>query len=414
MKRFVFIGGGIAAATAARELRNGGFDGEIVIVTDEPDLPYERPPLSKDWLTGQLDRAQFRVNPAEWYAEHQVEVLLSTRAQKIDVDRHAVRLSDGRSLPYDALVVATGVRSKTLPGFSGDRVHLMRTLADSDRLRERLEPGRHLAVLGAGFLGCEVAAFASQQGLQVTVFDPGALPLGRAVCPDIGTAMIDIHREHGVCMRTGEIVSRMAETTSGVELTTGGGETVACDDVLVAIGSLPNVELALEAGIEVDGGILTDEYGRTSAPDVYAIGDVASRFHSVYGRMFRVEHHDTAMRHGANVARNLLGLEEPFTEEHFFWSQQYDHNLQSYGQATGGAVQVIRGSARQRSISVFSLANRRIQAVMSLDRPGDVMNARKLMAIPHEVTEHQLADEAFDLKSLLPRPKRPQRQEVRA
>jgi 3-phenylpropionate/trans-cinnamate dioxygenase ferredoxin reductase subunit len=412
MRRFVLIGGGVAAATAVRELRNAGFDGELVLVTDEPHLPYERPPLSKDWLGGELDRASFRINPEDWYGANKVELRLSTRVQKIDVDLHEVRLSDGRALAYDQLVIATGTRARTLPGFSGERVHLMRTLTDSTRLGKRMVPGHHLVVLGAGFLGCEVAAYATLRGLKVTVFDPGSLPLGRAVSPHIGAAMIDIHREHGVQMRTGEIVASMNETPTGVELMTGNGDIVRCDDVLVAIGATPNVELALDAGIDVDGGILTDECGRTSAPDVYAIGDVASRFHSVYGRMFRVEHHDTAMRHGMNVARNLLGHEEPFTEEHFFWSQQYEHTLQSLGHATGAAAQVIRGSARERSISVFSLAGNRIRSVMSLDRPMDVMNARKLMALPHEVTAEQLADEAFDLKSLLPRPARAQRREV--
>ncbi|OZI77104.1 NAD(P)/FAD-dependent oxidoreductase [Bordetella genomosp. 12] len=414
MKRFVFIGGGVAAATAARELRSAGFAGEIIIVCDEPDLPYERPPLSKDWLTGQFDRSQFRINPQDWYAQNDVTVLLSTRATRIDVEAHEVALSDGRSLTYDALIIATGVRAKTLPGFSGERVHVMRSLEDSERLRHRLIPGQHLAVLGAGFLGCEVAAFAAEKGLRVTVFDPGALPLGRAVCQEIGRAVIDIHREHGVQMRTGEIVAKLKETPTGVELTTGRGEVVVCDDVLVAIGSIPNVELAEQAGIEVDGGILTDEYGRTSAPDVYAIGDVAARFHPVYGRMFRVEHHDTAMRHGINIARNLMDQPQPFTEEHFFWSQQYEHSLQAYGQAVGDCVEVIRGSAADRSLSVFSLEGKRIKAIISLNRPQDLMQARKIMAIAHEVTKEQLADPAFDLKSLLPRPVRPQRREVNA
>ncbi|AHV93418.1 NAD(P)/FAD-dependent oxidoreductase [Bordetella holmesii] len=414
MKRFIFIGGGVAAVTAVKELRDAGFDGEIVIVTDEPDLPYERPPLSKDWLTGQFDRGQFRINPQQWYADNQVDVLLSTRAVRIDTEKREVELSDARSLTYDALILATGVRAKTLPGFAGDRVHVMRSLSDAERLRERLVPGHHLAVLGAGFLGCEVAAFAVAKGLRVTVFDPGALPLGRAVCQEIGRAMIDIHREHGVQMRTGEIVAAINETPTHVELTTGRGEVVICDDVLVAIGSVPNIELAEQAGIEVDGGILTDEYGRTSAPDVYAIGDVAARFHPVYGRMFRVEHHDTAMRHGVNVARNLLGQPVPFTEEHFFWSQQYEHSLQAYGQAVGDCVEVIRGSAKEKSLSVFSLDGKRIKAITCLNRPQDLMQARKIMAIPHEVTKEQLADPAFELKSLLPKPARPQRREVNA
>ncbi|MBV6755016.1 NAD(P)/FAD-dependent oxidoreductase [Rhodococcus opacus] len=413
MTRLVLIGGGVATTATATGLREAGFDGDIVLVADEPHLPYERPPLSKEFLAGTFTHADFQVNQESWYRDNDVELLLGTRAEGIEVADRRVSLSDGRSLTYDSLVLGTGVRARTLPGFGGDRVHVVRTIADSTRLAQRLAPGSHLAILGAGFIGCEVAAVAAARGVRVTIFDPNPLPLVRVLGPEIGTAMTGIHGDHGVDIRTGQVVTDMTETGSGIVLRTRDGELVECDELLVGIGSVPNVELAVEAGIEVDGGILTDQYGRTSAPDVYAIGDVAERFHPAHGRRVRVEHHETAMRHGANLARNLLGEPEPFTEEHFFWTHQYEHNVQSLGQFTGEGTTVVRGSVEERSFSVFSLLDGRIRAMVALDRPRDVLQARKLMAVPHEITEEQLADEGFQLKSLLPQRAGARRSEVR-
>jgi 3-phenylpropionate/trans-cinnamate dioxygenase ferredoxin reductase subunit len=411
--RFVLVGGGVATAATATHLRDAGFDGEIVLVAGEPHPPYERPPLSKEFLAGSVERADFRSNPENWYADNDVELLLDTRAQGLDVAARRLSLSDNRSLEYDALVLGTGVRARTLPGFAGERVHFLRTVADSERLGERLAGATHLVILGAGFIGCEVAAIAAAKGVRVTVFEPEPVPLSRALGQEIGAAMVHIHGEHGVEIRTGQAVTAMAENGSGIELRTGDGELVKCDELLVGVGSVPNAELAAEAGLEVDGGVVTDEFGRTSAPDVYAIGDVAARLHPAHGRRIRVEHHDTALRHGANMARNLLGAAEPFTEEHWFWSDQYEHNLQSLGQLSGDAKLVIRGSVEERSFSVFSIADGRIRAVVSLDRPRDVLQARKLMAVPHEITEAQVADESFALKSLLPPRAGSRRSEVR-
>ncbi|MDN5859917.1 MAG: FAD-dependent oxidoreductase, partial [Pseudonocardia sp.] len=321
--RFVLVGGGVATAATATGLRDAGFDGEIVLVAGELRLPYERPPLSKEYLAGTFTLADFQANEESWYADNAVELVLGTRATGLDLAGRRVSLSDGRALTYDALVLGTGMRARTLPGFDGERVHVLRSLADSERLGERLAPGRHLAILGAGFIGCEVAAVAAARGLRVTVFEPDPLPLARALGPEVGRTVVDIHRERGVEIRTGELVTAMTETRTGVELRTRDGEVAECDELLVGVGSVPNAELAVDAGLEVEGGILTDEYGRTSAPDVYAIGDVAMRFHPEHGRRIRVEHHDTARRHGQNLARNLLGESVPFTEVHYFWSDQY-------------------------------------------------------------------------------------------
>ncbi|AFA71913.1 putative ferredoxin--NAD(+) reductase [Gordonia polyisoprenivorans VH2] len=402
----VLIGGGVASAATADGLREEGFDGRIVLVADEPHLPYERPPLSKEFLSGEFTHGDFVARQQQWYVDNDVELLLGTRVSALDPAAGTVTIADGGVLAYGAAVLATGVRARTLPGFTGERVHVLRSMADSARLAEQLVPGRHVVIIGAGFIGCEVAAVAVQRGVRVSVFDPNPLPL-RPLGEQVGTAMAGIHRSRGVELRTGEVITSMTETLSGtVELRTGGGETVECDDVLIGIGSIPNAELAIDAGLDVDGGVLTDEFGRTSAPGVYAIGDVAARWHPAHGRRVRVEHHDSALRHGANLARTLTGSPVPFAEEPFFWTHQYEHNLQSVGRfadtADGAGTTVLRGSVRDRSFSVFRLDDGQITGMVAFDRPRDVLQARKVIGVPHRVTPDQLADEGFALKSLLP------------
>lgn len=411
MTRYVLVGGGVAAAAVAAGLRAGGDDGEIVIVSDEQHVPYERPPVSKEFLAGKFGVADLRVHPDSWYGEQAVELVLGTRVTALDPAEQRIELAGGGFLDYDALVLATGSRARTLPGVDGERVHSLRSIADAERLGARIVPGTRLAIVGAGFVGCEVAATAAAGGAEVTVFGP-ALPLAGAVGPEIGRAVVGFHREHGVDFRVGESVTSMRETAGGLELTTTTGETVECDELLVAIGSVPNTELAERAGLEVDGGIVTDAYARTSAPGVLAIGDVATRHHPGYGRAVRVEHHDTAQRHGANAARNLLGEPTPFTEQHYFWSDQYDHSIKSVGHRSPGGRTVVRGAVADGAFSVFTLDGDRITAVVTLDQPRDLMTTRKLLGVPHTVTAEQLADRDFDLKDLLPRGPRGRRPEA--
>jgi 3-phenylpropionate/trans-cinnamate dioxygenase ferredoxin reductase subunit len=396
MTRYVLVGGGVAAAATAAGLRRRGFDGEIALVAEEPEPPYERPPLSKEFLTGS---AVVPARRAQWYADNDVTLFLGNRATALDLGGRTVSLAGGEQLGYDALVLATGMRPRRLPGFDGDRVHHLRTAADARRLRSELASAAHLVILGAGFIGCEVAASAVALGKQVTIFEPERAPLARALGPQVGGALLEVHRSHGVDVRPGEYVESMTRTAAGLALVSNLGHRVECDLVLVGVGALPNVEPAAAAGIATGDGILVDEYGRTSAPDVYAVGDVAAQRH--HGRRVRVEHHDNALRQAVTVAANLTGGERPHTDAHWFWSDQYDHKLQSVGHPRDLDDLVIRGSVEELRFAAFSLTDGRIDAVIALNAPGDVLAVRKILHAPHEVTADQLRDESVPLKVLL-------------
>lgn len=405
--RVVLVGGGVATAATAAGLRAGGFLGDIVLVAEEPHLPYERPPLSKEFLAGTYVHADFQVNPGQWYEDNRIDLRLSTRVASIDTAAKTITVSDGAAIGYDALVLGTGARPKTLPAASGDRVHVLRTIADAERLGARMLPGSRIAVLGGGFVGCEMAAVAAGRGAHVTLLTQGALPLGRTLGSEIGTVMLEVHRDAGVDVRCEQTITEVIDAGSGLRITTGDGDVLEVDALVVGIGSVPNAALAEDAGLAVDDGILTDEFGRTSVEDVYAIGDVASHLHPGYGRRIRVEHHDTAMRHGQHLARTLLGTPEAFDDEHYFWSDQYEHKLQSLGHFDPDSERIVRGSVEEHSFTVFSLVEGRIRAMVALNRPGDLLAVRKLLAVSHVVTPEQLADEQFPLKSLLPqRPRR--------
>jgi 3-phenylpropionate/trans-cinnamate dioxygenase ferredoxin reductase subunit len=393
--RYVLVGGGVAAATTAAGLRRRGFDGELVLVGEEPEPPYERPPLSKAFLGG-ADVAPAR--KAEWYADNGVELRLGTRVTAVDTRTRTVQLDDGE-IGYDALVLATGLRPRRLPGFDGDRVHYLRTAADARRLRDALAGAEHLVILGAGFIGCEVAASAVALGKTVTIFEPEPTPLARALGVLIGTALLDVHRARGVEVRTGEYIESCTPGTGALVLTSNLGHRVEADLVLVGVGAQPNVELAVAAGIETGDGILVDECGRTSAPDVYALGDVAAQLH--HGRRIRVEHHDNALRQGMSLAATLTGDPVPHTDPHWFWSDQYEHKLQSVGHARDLDDLIVRGSIEDQRFAAFSLTDGRIDAVIAVNRPGDVLAVRRALYSPHQVTADQLRDESVPLKELL-------------
>jgi 3-phenylpropionate/trans-cinnamate dioxygenase ferredoxin reductase subunit len=398
--RVTIVGGGVASAAAVTALRADGFNGGITLVSAEETVPYERPPLSKEYLLGAIADVTV-VRDEAWYASHDVDLLLGTRATGLDLAARRVFLDDGGAAPlgYDTLLLATGVRPRRIPAFECDGVCYLRSAADAADLRDRIRAARHVAVLGGGFIGCEVAAAAIRLGKRVTLLE--ALPelLQRTLGSRIGGVIASIHRDAGVEVRTGQTVTGVAPRPGGgVWVSTPDG-SFPCDVLVIGVGTVPNAELAAAAGLPTDGGIAVDEYF-TAAPGVYAAGDVAAQYLPQYGRRVRAEHHDTAARHGRAAARSMLGQREPFSDVHWFWSDQYQHSIQSAGLPDGSQDAIIRGSLNERSFSAFSLEHGRVRAVISLNRPQDVIETRRLIAREHSVTAAQLRDESIPVKRL--------------
>ena len=398
--RIVVIGGGAGSAAAVAELRKQGFDGSLTLVSAENTVPYERPPLSKGFLLG--TSGQVPVKDAAWYEQASVELILGSRATRLDLAARTVTLSGGAVLGYDQLLLATGVRPRVLPGLDGDGVCYLRTGEDAAALRDRMTAARHVAVLGGGFIGCEVAAAAIRLGKRATILEALPTLLHRALGPELGDVVAGIHRDEGVDVRTGQQVLGIRPRRGGVRISTAAGD-VDADVLVVGVGTVPNTELAEQAGLPAGHGIEVDECFATAAPGIYAIGDVAAQHLPGHGRRVRVEHHDTAIRHGRVAARNMLGQREPFGDVHWFWSDQFDHTISSAGLIPGSdgpGELVIRGSLEQRSFSAFSLDGDRVRAVISLNRPRDVLDARRLIARDHSATAAQLRDESLPLKRL--------------
>ena len=398
--RIVVIGGGAGSAAAVAELRKQGFDGSLTLVSAENTVPYERPPLSKGFLLG--TSGQVPVKDAVWYEQASVELILGSRATRLDLAARTVTLSGGAVLGYDQLLLATGVRPRVLPGLDGDGVCYLRTSEDAAALRDRMTAAGHVAVLGGGFIGCEVAAAAIRLGKRATILEALPTLLHRALGPELGDVVAGIHRDEGVDVRTGQQVLGIRPRRGGVRISTAAGD-VDADVLVVGVGTVPNTELAEQAGLPAGHGIEVDECFATAAPGIYAIGDVAAQHLPGHGRRVRVEHHDTAVRHGRVAARNMAGQREPFADVHWFWSDQYDHTISSAGLIPGSdgpGELVIRGSLEQRSFSAFSLDGDRVRAVISLNRPRDVLDARRLIARNHSATAAQLCDESLPLKRL--------------
>ena len=394
------IGGGAGSAAAVAELRKQGFDGSLTLVSAENTVPSERPPLSKGFLLG--TSGQVPVKDAAWYEQASVELILGSRATRLDLAARTVTLSGGAALGYDQLLLATGVRPRVLPGLDGDGVCYLRTSEDAAALRDRMTAAGHVAVLGGGFIGCEVAAAAIRLGKRATILEALPTLLHRALGPELGDVVAGIHRDEGVDVRTGQQVLGIRPRRGGVRISTAAGD-VDADVLVVGVGTVPNTELAEQAGLPAGHGIEVDECFATAAPGIYAIGDVAAQHLPGHGRRVRVEHHDTAIRHGRVAARNMLGRREPFGDVHWFWSDQYDHTISSAGLIPGSdgpGELVIRGSLEQRSFSAFSLDGDRVRAVISLNRPRDVLDARRLIARDHSATAAQLCDESLPLKRL--------------
>ncbi len=395
----MIVGGGVGAAAAVQGLRQRGFDGGIVLVGEEPDVPYERPPLSKEYLRGEQGRDTLPVHPEKWYREQDVDLRLGIRATALDPAGPSVELEDGERLDADVVLLATGGRPRPMQGPPSERVLYLRRIEDSDRIREVIRSGR-LVVVGAGFIGAEVAASARSRGAEVTVLEKNHVPLNRAVGEEMGEVYAAIHRDHGVDLRTEDGVASVEEAGDGVVVRTEKGDAIEAHAVLVGIGIQPNVELAEEAGLEVDNGVVVDETCRTSAPSVFACGDTANHQHAVFGRI-RVEHFDNALKMGTHVAGAMLGEGDPFTDPHWFWSDQYDVNLQYAGFAYEWDAIVIRGSMEELDGVAFYLKDGVLLGALGLNRGKDVRRSMKLIGARPD--PDQLRDEGTDLRTLVVR-----------
>ncbi len=396
----VVVGAGHVAASAARALRRRGFAGPVVLVGDEPVGPYQRPHLSKERLSTGGDDGLWLLTPA-WCEANDITLRTSSPVERIAADTGSVLLADGSSIAADLVVLATGGRPRRLPGVEGERVHYIRTLADSDRLRERLQAGRRIGVLGGGFLGTEIAAAALGRGADVVVFDRDPVLLARAMGADIGAALTGLHLRRGVDLRLGRAISEIRPGADGVTVVTDdGSETV--DDLVVCIGIEPNTDVAVRSGLVVGNGVEVDAQGRTSLPNVFAAGDVASHAHPLYGRV-RVEHVDVAQRQAAAIAATVAGRPSTAGDAHWFWTDQYDVNVQGLG-LTGVRptdTVVTRGNLADLDGTVFWLRDGLLVGGASIERGEDLSVGRELMDLEIPVSAEQLADESVELDELL-------------
>jgi 3-phenylpropionate/trans-cinnamate dioxygenase ferredoxin reductase subunit len=370
----LIVGAGLTAAVAADTLREDGFDGRLTLLGAEPHLPYERPPLSKGYLQGEADRESLLVHPAPWYSDHRIGLRLGTAATGVDLDAHTVTTADGDRVGYEQLLLATGSSPRRLrvPGAELDGIRYLRRIEDSDRIRADLRTARRVVVVGGGWIGLETAAVARSAGLDVTVLEAADLPLVRVLGPEAAALFADLHRHHGVDLRCGVQVARFtgeAGTVTGVPL--ADGDVVPADLVLVGVGIRPEVQLAQDAGLDLhlDLGISVDEHLRTSHPDVYAAGDVASTWHPELGERLRVEHWANARRQGAVAARAMLGQAATDAQPPYFFSDQYDLGLEYTGYVGrhGYDRVVVRRYAGASEVIVFWLLGGRVLAGMNVN-----------------------------------------------
>jgi 3-phenylpropionate/trans-cinnamate dioxygenase ferredoxin reductase subunit len=365
----IIVGASLAGAKAAEELRTRGYDGRLLLIGSEPERPYERPPLTKDYLRGESDREQAYVHPDGFYEEHEIELLRDTTAVAFDADSGRVKLAGGLELDFDRLLLTTGAEPRRLaiPGAELDQVHYLRTLADCDVLRERIAAGGHVVVVGAGWIGSEFAASSRQRGLEVTMIDPAWLPNHRIFGSEIGEFYRDVHAQHGVTLLLGEQVTSIEGDESGTRVLTSSGRSVACDFVAVGIGVTPRIELAQAAGLETDNGVIVSEALRSSAQNVFAAGDVANAWHPFYERRIRVEHWANALNQGPAAARAMLGDVSTYDRLPYFYSDQYEVGMEYSGYATDWDEVVFRGDRDGGEFIAFWLKDQRVVAGMNVN-----------------------------------------------
>ncbi|MFE5879385.1 NAD(P)/FAD-dependent oxidoreductase [Rhodococcus sp. NPDC056506] len=402
-RRFVIVGGGLAGAKIAEALRERDFDGEITVLSEEDHLPYERPPLSKEFFAGKKTLPEFTVHDGEWFRDHRVDLRPGTTATAIDTAAHTVSFPDGSTISYDKLALATGSRSRRLdiPGSDAEGVHYVRTVDQAAALLRTLAADKKLVVIGAGWIGLEIAASARGFDVDVTVLEHAGLPLESTLGPEMGEVFAALHRQNGVDLRTSTDVSAISvdgERASGVTLS--DGTVIPADAVLIAVGALPNTELASEAGIDVDNGVLVDAGLQSSDADVVAVGDIAAAQHPILNARIRVEHWANALNQPETAADTMLGRPAEYVRMPYFFTDQYDLGMEYVGHAPHGAYArvVTRGDVDKREFLAFWIDSaNKVLAGMNVNiwDAGDAI--KELVASSRPVDPDRLADPQIPL-----------------
>ena len=399
---FAIVGAGLAGAKAAETLRTEGFDGRLVLIGDEPERPYERPPLSKEYLRGEAETRPY-VHDQSFYADNAIELWHSTRATGLDTGLQELLLEGDRRLGYDRLLIATGALPRRLdvPGTELDGIHYLRTLADSERIAQRIQAGQRVVVIGSGWIGAEVAASARQKGCEVTMLEMAALPLERVLGPEVGRIYRDLQRDHGVEFLPETTVARFEGQNSVQRVITSDDASIDAEYVVIGIGVAPRIGLPEAAGLRIDNGVVVDKYLQTSARNVFAAGDVANARHPFYGRHVRVEHWDTALHHAPLAAKNMLGRAEVYDRIPYFFSDQYETGMEYSGHPAEWDEVVFRGDVEAREFVAFWLNDERLVAGMNMNVWDASDPIRELISSPRALDPRKLADPDIPLSQLL-------------
>ena len=396
----VILGAGHAGGAVASQLRQAGFAGPLVLVGDEPELPYQRPPLSKAWLMDAVSTDSLSLKPDSYYRSENITLISGMAVIAIDRAARKVILADGRSLPYDKLIIATGARARLLPGGLSDRFLSLRNLRDARSLRAALTPGRRLAVIGGGYVGLEVASSARALGCHSVIIERESRILARVACPALSWFFQDYHRARGVDVVLGAEIFAIEPSGDGWRITLDQGEEISCDTVLVGIGAVPNDELARAAGLDCQNGVVVDGCARSSDPDIFAIGDVSYRPLPIYGRSARLESIPSALEQARIVAASLMGKPLPAPEVPWFWSDQFDLKLQIAGVPFDADTTVIRGDLATARFAVFHLYEGRVRAVEAVNAAQEFLAGKTLIARQSVVDPAKLKDMTIRAKDL--------------
>jgi 3-phenylpropionate/trans-cinnamate dioxygenase ferredoxin reductase component len=404
MPMIAIVGASLTGSSAAATLREEGFDGRVVLIGAEPQPPYDRPPLSKNYLRGTTPFEKTLLRPPEFYRERDIEMRLGTTVTRVDAEKRTLALDGGERLEFDQLLVATGGRNRRfpIPGIDLPGVYDLRTVADADRIREAIGRGGRAVVVGLGFIGAEVAASMRQSDLEVVAVEPFKTPLYRALGEEIGRVVEGLHRDHGVEMILDDAVTAFEGSGKVERVVTRNGRRIECSLAVFGLGIEPATELVAGTPVRVDNGIVVDDQCRTNVPGIFAAGDVANHYHPVCGRQMRVEHWQNGVKQGAAAARSMLGRGQPYDEVHWFWSDQFDANIQYAGFHAAWDRIVVRGSLASRKFLAFYLTEGRVESVVAINQGRDMRRAFPIIKARVAVDPARLEDPNVDLRTLAP------------